>query len=54
MRFGSGAFGLGGGEGHSNSTREDDDDDECAGQHREKLDSDPWESREGEEEFGAF
>ena len=53
MRFG-GDFGLGG-EGHSNSTREDDDDDECAGQQqRQKLDSDPWESREDEEEFGAF
>jgi len=53
MRFG-GDFGLGG-EGHSNSTREDDDDDdECAGQQRQKLDSDPWESREDEEEFGAL
>ena len=50
MRFG-GDFGLGG-EGHSNSTR--DDDEKCAGQQREKLDSDPWESREDEEEFGAF
>ena len=52
MRFG-GDFGLGG-EGHSNATREDDDDDECAGQQRQKLDSDPWESREDEEEFGAL
>ena len=52
MRFG-GDFGLGG-EGHSNSTREEDDDDECAGHKRQKLDSEPWESREDEEEFGAF
>ena len=52
MRFG-GDFGLGG-EGHSNSTRDDDDDDECAGHKRQKLDSDPWESREDEEEFGAL
>ena len=52
MRFG-GDFGLGG-EGHSNSTRDDDDDEECAGQQRQKLDSDPWESREDEEEFGEL